>query len=300
VPLFYHLVRPGENLPAQLDNVLAHIKVRGLIMIPFVSSQVFITTCRLCACHICRQYLTKFILCYMANYQQSKLPCSAILNCATAGNHRVTYPCLCCFFPLFSDGAVQQYLVVIEVIGEVQHSGERGHEAEVPAAVAASAQVAEVVSAQIQWVDAAQSSQSQRREGRGGGGGRSHASSQSAGTELESRSSSSHTGVSNSRSADTGDANAAAPGVNITNRSNVVGRDKPYGGSWGSSQSRSRDGQSDYTSAENASSSNISAMTWDQSASSDVYDRMPRIPHKISRAARNSPSPENNAHKVSR
>jgi hypothetical protein len=27
VPLFYHLIRPGENLPAQLDNVLAHIKV---------------------------------------------------------------------------------------------------------------------------------------------------------------------------------------------------------------------------------------------------------------------------------
>jgi hypothetical protein len=27
VPLFYHLIRPGENLPAQLDSVLGHIKV---------------------------------------------------------------------------------------------------------------------------------------------------------------------------------------------------------------------------------------------------------------------------------
>lgn len=215
---------------------------------------------------------------------------------------------MCCFFPLFADGAVQQYLVVIEVIGEVQHLGDRDRGTEAPASTPAPMVAAvvlpaeEVPQVQIRWMDAAQSaqSQSQHREGRSGSGGRSHASSLSAATELESRSSSSYTGMSNSRSFGTGGEDAAAAGVQVPHRSHVVGREKQFDGSWASSHSRSRDGQSDYTSAENASSSNISAMTWDQSGSRDPYDRPPRVSHKISRGARNSPSPESNTHKASR
>ncbi len=39
-----------------------------------------------------------------------------MLNCSTDGDPPVALPCLCCFYPLFDTGAVQQYLLTLEVI----------------------------------------------------------------------------------------------------------------------------------------------------------------------------------------